>query len=180
MVSLLDYILFITFCPIFVLLFYMCVMKTKRKKDKTLQHWCSGNIDGGDKVFLKRCERNMWCLGRKISHYSWGAILITSLRLKIDNNHLTWKIVLLLASDCSNIFICFSIWKKYHNTTVWQSNLIHNISTNDGMKEFYSCKINFMIYLVSWICFIIDPQLKFIKKYSLVAVLFILREKILK
>ena len=112
MVSLLDYILFITFCPIFVLLFYMCVMKTKRKKDKTLQHWCSGNIDGGDKVFLKRCERNMWCLGRKISHYSWGAILITSLRLKIDNNHLTWKIVLLLASDCSNIFICFSIWKN--------------------------------------------------------------------
>ena len=124
MVSLLDYILFITFCPIFVLLFYMCVMKTKRKKDKLCSIGAVAILMAATKFFMKRCERNMWCLGRKISHYSWGAILITSLRLKIDNNHLTWKIVLLLASDCSNIFICFSIWKKYHNTSVWQCNLI--------------------------------------------------------
>ena len=112
MVSLLDYILFITFCPIFVLLFYMCVMKTKRKKDKLCSIGAVAILMAATKFFMKRCERNMWCLGRKISHYSWGAILITSLRLKIDNNHLTWKIVLLLASDCSNIFICFSIWKN--------------------------------------------------------------------
>ena len=104
--------------PFYYFLSYFCFIilyvcdENETKKGQTLQHWCSGNIDGGDKVFLKRCERNMWCLGRKISHYSWGAILITSLRLKIDNNHLTWKIVLLLASDCSNIFICFSIWKN--------------------------------------------------------------------
>ena len=144
---------FITFCPIFVLLFYMCVMKTKRKKDK---HWCSGNIDGGDKVFLKRCERNMWCLGRKISHYSWGAILITSLRLKIDNNHLTWKIVLLLASDCSNIFICFSISKNIIIRLFDKDILMHNISTNQfpnilirvffRYNEFHSSKINFCPY----------------------------------
>ena len=73
--------------------------------------------------------------------------------------------------------------KKYHNTTVWQSNLIHNISTNYISRlheRVYSCKINFIIHLVSWICFNIDPQLKFIKKYSLVVVFFILREKILK
>ena len=70
--------------------------------------------------------------------------------------------------------------KKYHNTTVWQSNLMHNISTNILLNTFYSCKITFIIYLVNWICFNIDPQLKFIKKYSLVVVFFTLREKILK
>ena len=144
---------FYYFLPYFCFIILYVCDENETKKGQTLQHWCSGNIDGGDKVFLKRCERNMWCLGRKISHYSWGAILITSLRLKIDNNHLTWKIVLLLASDCSNIFICFSIWKKYHNSTV--DNLIWcKIYPIINLR--ISCKIKLIIYAVGLICFNIE------------------------
>ena len=61
--------------------------------------------------------------------------------------------------------------KKYHNTTFWQRNLMQNISTNQfPNNEFYSYKINFIIHLVSLMCFNNEHWCTFIKQYSLFVV----------